>query len=275
MTRIACAQLAPQVGDLEANRALALEAVRASIAGGAQIVVLPELVTSGYMFASTEEAASVAITPEHALFEDWAAAAARGEDALVIGGFCEQGEDGELYNSAAVVDGSGVIAVYRKTHLWDREKLFFTPGAVPPPVLDTVHGRIAVLICYDLEFCELTRGLALAGTDLITVPTNWPLVPHPPGEHAPEVVIAMAAARSNRMAIACCDRTGTERGQDWNSATSIIGVDGWIAATADGVATAVADVDLAAARDKRLTEYADALGDRRPELYAGTLAPPV
>jgi predicted amidohydrolase len=42
-------------------------------------------------------------------------------------------------------------AVYRKLHLWDREKLVFTPGSAPPPVLDTRVGRLAVVICYDLE----------------------------------------------------------------------------------------------------------------------------
>jgi predicted amidohydrolase len=60
-----------------------------------------------------------------------------------VGGFCEQGDDGLLYNSAAVVDGSRILGVYRKTHLWDREKLFFQPGAQAPRVFDTPAGRSA------------------------------------------------------------------------------------------------------------------------------------
>ena len=72
------------------------------------------------------------------------------------------------------------------------------------------------------EFPELTRSLALAGTQLLLVPTNWPLVPRPEGERPPEVVIGMAAARVNRMAVACADRVGLERGQDWTGGTTIV-----------------------------------------------------
>src|SRR5439155_16163652 len=154
------------------------------------------------------------------------------------------------------VDGSGVLAVYRKTHLWDREKLVFEPGREPPPVLDTRHGRIGVLVCYDLEFPELTRSLALRGTELLLVPTNWPLVPRPEGERPPEVIVAMAAARTNRMFVACCDRDGVERGQEWTAGSVVIDECGWVVATVEE-ASAAADLDLPRARAKMLTELSD------------------
>ncbi len=266
MTTIVCQQLAPVVGDLDANRRLSLEAIAAAVGDGADIVVLPELVTSGYVFQSTEEAAAVAIGATDPLFAEWAARAAPG-GAVVIGGFCERAADGAIYNSAAVVDGSGVIGVYRKGHLWDREKLWFCPGDDPPAVFDTSAGRIGVLVCYDLEFPEMTRTLALAGAELIAVPTNWPLVERPAGERPPEVTIAMAAARVNRVSVACCDRTGTERGQEWNAGTSIIDEQGWVRAAQTGVGAATAKLDLTRSHDKRYTELADAFADRRPELY--------
>ena len=266
MTRVVCQQLAPRVADLEANRSLTAAAVARAVDDGAAVVVLPELATSGYVFESREEAASVAITTKHPVFADWAREAARG-GTVVIGGFCEQGDDGLLYNSAAVVDGTGVVGTYRKLHLWDREQLFFEPGSEPPRVFDTAAGRIGVLICYDLEFPELTRLLALAGAELVAVPTNWPLVDRPRGEHPPEVIIGMAAARVNGMFVACCDRTGTERGQEWTGGTAIIDQTGWVVASQGGEGPAAADLDLARARDKRLGERNDALGDRRPELY--------
>ncbi len=87
-----------------------------------------------------------------------------------------------------------------------------------------------MVICYDLEFPELTRAVALAGAQLLAVPTNWPLVPRPDGERPPEAIVAMAAARVNRMAVACADRLGTERGLEWTGGATIIGVDGWVAA---------------------------------------------
>jgi predicted amidohydrolase len=271
MTRIVCRQLAPRIGDLQYNRELVLRTIRESVDAGADILVLPELITSGYMLESAKEAASVAIRPDDSLFDDWCAEAKRGSS-TIIGGFCEQGDDGLLYNSAAVVDRDGVRAVYRKTHLWDREKLIFEPGAEVPPVVDTEAGRIGLLVCYDLEFPELTRAQALAGADVLVVPTNWPVVERPPGERAPEVIIAMAAARVNRVFVACCDRTGTERGQEWTAGTTIISESGWPVATADENGIAVADIDLSLARRKRLTELADAMADRRPHLYAAMSA---
>ena len=273
MTRIVCRQLAPRLGDLEANRAASLGAIRESIDAGADVVVLPELVTSGYVFERADEAVAAAIPRSDPLFAEWAAEAARGA-VVVVAGFCERGDDGHVYNSAALVDGTGVRAVHRKTHLWDREKLWFRPGDEPPPVVDTAVGRIGMLICYELEFPELTRQLALAGADLLAVPTNWPLVERPPGEHPPEVLIGMAAARVNRMFVACCDRTGAERGQEWTGGTTIIDEAGWVVATQTAVGPASAELDLARARDKRLTDLCDALGDRRPELYGGLAAAP-
>jgi predicted amidohydrolase len=272
--RIACQQLAPRVGDLTGNRAASVAAIHEAVTRGAEVVVLPELVTSGYVFASREEAASVAIAADDPLFAGWAGQAALvpGGRGIVVGGFCERGDDGRLYNSAAVVSPQGVQAVYRKVHLWDREKLFFEPGDEPPPLVETAVGRIGVMICYDLEFPEMPRMLALAGAELIAVPTNWPRGTWPAGEHPPEVVIAMATARTNRVFIACCDRTGTERGQEWTAGTSIIDESGWIRATADG-GPAIAELNLPAARAKRLTELADVMEDRRPEMYRAVAEP--
>jgi predicted amidohydrolase len=266
VTRIACQQLAPVIGDLAANRVIALDAIHEAVDDGADVVVLPELITSGYMFESPEEAAGVAIGPSHEILAEWAAEAARA-DIVLAGGFCERGDDDRIYNSAAVFDATGLRAVYRKLHLWDREKLIFTPGSASPPVFDTGIGRLAVIICYDLEFPELTRSVALAGTQLLLVPTNWPLVPRPEGEHPPEALIAMATARVNRMAVACADRVGLERGQEWTGGTTIIGVDGWVAAESRSPGLVAEDVQLEPALDKRLTDHADAFGDRRPELY--------
>jgi predicted amidohydrolase len=266
VARVAVQQLAPVLGDLEANAQLSVAAIREAADAGADVVVLPELVTSGYVFADAAEAAAAAIAPDHAILRAWADEAARA-DLVVVGGFAERGDDGNTYNSAAILDAGGLRAVYRKLHLWDGEKRLFTPGDAPPPVVATRVGRVAVVVCYDLEFPELTRAVALAGAQLLAVPTNWPLGRRPEGEHPPEAVIAMATARINRMAIACADRLGTERGQAWTGGSSIVGVDGWIAAETRELGMAIADLDLDAAADKRFTGLAHAFDDRRPELY--------
>lgn len=265
MARIACRQLAPVVGDLAGNQRLVVETITADAGAGADVLVLPELVTSGYVFESAAEVDSCAITAADDRFGEWAAAI-RGTS-VIIAGFAERGADGLFYNSAAVVDATGVLAVYRKAHLWDREKLFFTPGSQPPPVVETRFGRIGVLVCYDLEFPEYTRRLALEGADLIAAPMNWPRPSLPAGQANPLVVIAQATARINRVAVACCDRTGIEHGQEWNEGTVIVDPDGWVVAGAQHDDTAIADIDLTASRNKRTSPRNHVFDDRRVELY--------
>ncbi len=272
MTVIACHQLAPTIADLDANIALSIATVRDSVARGARVIVMPELALSGYMLFDTAEARTVAITPAHPVFAEWSALVAP-VDGVVVGGFAELGDDGLVYNSAAIVDATGVLAVYRKTHLWDKEKLIFTPGAVTAPVIDTPVGRIGILICYDLEFPEMTRSLTLRGAELIVVPTNWPRETVPAGERVEEITKAMAAANTNHVAIACCDRSGIERGQEWNEMGTIVDEMGWVVASVDGQGITTADLDLTLARDKTITALCDSFGDRRPELYGEIIAP--
>lgn len=275
LTDVACHQLAPVIGDLAANRDLIIAAIADALAARTDVLVLPELATSGYVFTNAAEARSVAITRDHDLFVD-IAASLQGSALIVALGFCEDGGE-VLYNSAALVDASGVVDVYRKTHLWDRETLVFQPGDDLPRVIDTVHGRIALLICYDLEFPEMPRQAALAGADLIVVPTNWPSGEHPQAERVAEVIAAQAAARTNGVFIACCDRSGVERGQTWNEATAIISQYGWVVAEvapgsgAGPVARAALSLHLA--RDKAISPHNGLLTDRRPDLYGKGASP--
>lgn len=267
--RVACCQIAPDVGSPERSAALALDALATAIAGGAQVVVLPELVNSGYVFTSPEEARAAAVPVDGELLADWAREAARG-DAVVVGGFCELGADSGVFNSSALVDGGGVRAVYRKLHLWGEEPRWFAPGDRPAPIVDTRYGRIGLGICYDIEFPELTRGLALAGAELIALPANWPRDPLPI-LHS----LASTTAYLSRVFVAVCDRCGTERGLEFEGGSVIAGPDGALRAgpvPERGVQTLFADCDLAGARRKRTGEHNDAFADRRPAYYSPALA---
>jgi 5-aminopentanamidase len=267
--RVAVHQLAPVVGDLDGNRARALAAIDAAAEAGARVVVLPELVVSGYVFRDGDEARALAEPADGPTLAGWAERTAA-HDLVVVGGFAEDGGDGRLYNSAALIDASGVRAVYRKAHLWDRESLVFTPGDDPPAVIDTAHGRIGAMVCYDLDFPEWVRLAALVGAELLCVPTNWPRAPQPAGERPMEVLRAMVAASTNRIAVAVCDRCGDERGVTWVAGSAIAGPDGWLLAGPPAEVAPVlltADVDLAATRDKAVGPRNDALADRRPALY--------
>ena len=274
--RIACCQLSPDVERPALNPELARDAIAAAVAGGAQIVVLPELCNSGYVFRAAAEAQEAAVPRDGELLHAWSEEAGRG-DALVVGGFCERGPDGRLYNSSALVDGDGVVAVYRKLHLWGEEARWFSPGDEPAPVVDTSYGRIGLAVCYDIEFPELTRGLALQGAELIALPANWPHDEAPPNGRAILHSLAAVTAYLNRVFVAVCDRCGAERGIEFEGGSVIADPQGWLRAgpVADrGLQTLSADCDLAIARDKRTGPHNDALADRRPNQYVAALANP-
>ncbi len=272
MTRVACCQLAPQVGEPEANRAQARAAIAAAAARQAQIVVLPELATSGYVFADRDEAWALGEPLDGETVAGWCDLAAA-HDLVIVGGLCERDPAvGAPRNTAVVIDAGGLRGVYRKVHLWDRESEIFVPGDEPPLVLDTQHGRLGVMVCYDAEFPEWVRMAALRGVELLCLPTNWPREPRPADERPAEVVRVQAAASSNRIYVAACDRAGRERGTDWVNGTVIVGPDGYPLAGPDChdlPITLTADCELAHARDKRTSARNDALADRRPELYRG------
>lgn len=271
MTVIAVCQLGLAIGDVEANLAAAGAAVAAAAQRGAGLVVLPELCDTGYVFASADEARRLAApAAQSPTLRQWQTLADR-HSLVIVGGFCELGGDGKLYNSAAMVDSSGTLAVYRKAHLWDAEKLVFTPGDGEPPVVDLPFGKVATMVCYDLEFPEWVRLPALAGADLIAAPVNWPaLVAPPAGERPTDVVRVQAAACANGVFIAVADRCRAERGVAWVGGAAIVGPDGYPVAgpqPGDHELLLTAECDLAAARDKRISAHNDVMADRRPELY--------
>ena len=267
-TVVACCQLAPALGDPAANRELAAEAVTHAAAQGARVVVLPELVSSGYVFESRAEASACAEAPDGETVTLWTRLSAEHE-LVIVGGFCERAA-GQVYNSAALVDHGTLRCVYRKAHLWDRERLWFSPGDAAPPVVATRFGRIGVMICYDLEFPEWVRLPALDGAQLLCAPVNWPAAPHPDGERPAEIMKAQADAAVNRMFVAVCDRAGTERGVSWVCGSVIIDADGWPLAEADpaaGPVTITAECRLGEALSKDVSLLSNVHRDRRPELY--------
>ena len=216
---IACCQLAPVAGANTLNRGCTEAAVRTAVANGASVVVLPELVSSGYVVEDKREAFACAESAEGLTVSSWVRLAA--ELDVVVGGFCEV-SDGQLFNSAALVDVQGLRALYRKAHLWDSEVNCFASGDAEPPVVDTRFGRISMMVCYDLDFPEWVRLAALRGAQLLCAPTNWPEGPRAVGATPMETVRIQASASVNRLFIAACDRAGSERGMSWVGASTIV-----------------------------------------------------
>jgi predicted amidohydrolase len=275
-TVIACAQLAPVLGDLEANRARAAQAIAAAARAGAGLVVLPELAITGYALADDAQARELGEPADGPTVSGWQALA-DAHRLVVVGGFCELDPLGLPRNSAAIVCPGRQPTIYRKTHLWDREQLTFAAGDQAPPVVDTPVGRVGVAICYDAFFPEVMRALAVAGAEVIAVPMNSPLAGAPTEPLPVAIVLALAAANVNRVIVAQADRCGPERGLEWAGASVICDPDGRLAAgplpdrTQTGLLTA--RLRPADARDKRLGTRNDVLADRRLDLYSSP--PPI
>ncbi|MBM1197578.1 nitrilase family protein [Pseudomonas weihenstephanensis] len=270
-TVVACCQLAPRVGDVAHNREISLQAIHNAARQGAQVIVLPELMQSGYVFTDHAHALNLAETATGATVSAWCEAA-RALDIVIVAGFCERLDSTRVSNSAALIDVNGVQAIYRKAHLWDQEKHIFTPGNEPPPVVQTRFGLIGMMICFDLEFPEWVRLPALAGAELLCAPVNWPASPRPVSERPCEVVRVQANAAVNRMFIAACDRTGTERNVDWVGGSVIVDADGYplagpLETPSNGPAMILATLDLKQARHKRISALNHVHADRRTDLY--------
>ena len=268
-----------QVDGVAARRDPAVlgDAVARAAARGARLVVLPELAACGGVHTSSDGARAAAEPLDGPTVALLAEASAR-HGCVVVAGLAETGEGERVHNAAVVLDRGTLVAAYRKVHLWGPEKDAFDPGGGPPPVVRTSAGRVGVMVCYDLEFPEWVRLSAEAGAELLAVPVNWPLRDEGDPQRPFEVVKAQAAAVTYRVNIAVADRCGVEAGVDWYGGSLVCDVDGNLLAgpacalgsAAGGPATPavlVAEVDLAAARDKRLGPYNDALADRRPDLY--------
>lgn len=270
--RIACLQMEPRVGEKDKNLARSLEMIDEAAAAGANLVVLPELCNSGYVFATRDEAFQLAEEiPDGPTCRDWAGAAER-HSLYIVAGIAER--DGRaLYNAAVVVGPLGVIGKYRKNHLWAAENLFFEPGNLGVPVFQTNIGRVAAAICYDIWFPETFRLAAIQGADILCVPTNWVPMPEQPAG-LPEManILAMGGAHANSMFVAAADRIGTERGQPFIGNSLVVSYTGWpIAgpASADREEMIIAEANLSDARRKRnWNDFNQVLRDRRTDLYA-------
>lgn len=170
--RVACIQLEPRFCQLEANIADSVVRTDAAAAGGARLMVLPELSSSGYVFATRAEAFALAEAIPHGPASGAWLAAAKRHGCWIVAGLAERAGE-RLFNSAVLIGPDGHIGTFRKVHLWAAENLCFEPCDPGFPVYATAIGRIGMLICYGGWLPEAYRLCALQGAHTGCVPTNW------------------------------------------------------------------------------------------------------
>ena len=274
--KIACIQMEPVVGKKDRNVRRSLEMIGEAAGNGANLVVLPELCNSGYVFETRERKPSNSLNPCRAARPQTPGARSLLRHKLhIVAGINER--DGQaLYNSSVVIGPEGYIGTFRKVHLWNAENLFFEPGNLGFPVFKTSIGRIGSFICYDGWFPESYRLCALQGADIVCIPTNWVPIPgQDKDREAMANILVMAAAHSNSVFVAAADRVGEERKQPFVGQSLIASYTGWPIggpASADQEEIIYAEANLADARRKRnWNEYNQVLRDRRSDVYAEML----
>lgn len=265
MVSIAVIQCAPVLADSSSNIEY-IHAILNTITS--DIVVFPELATSGYFFTDKESLLPHAMewNKHSALLRLQQRATA--EQRIIIIGFPELTDEG-IYNAAGIfMPNPQDSQVYRKTHLFYKEKNCFLPGDTG---FFTVYEqrmdiRIGIMICYDWRFPESARSLALAGADAIICPAN--LVTTLSAKVFP------ARAIENQVYMIVANRIGTEQNEQeqllfrGESAIYDFVGDTIVKATETQEEIIYATIDPAKTRNKSINSENDILLDRRPDMYA-------
>jgi len=259
-------QFAPAYLEPERNRSAVETLLRSA---DSDLVVLPELFTSGYFFRSRSDLTKVAEHIPEGPTVRWLRRRADELQAVLVAGLAER-EGDVFYNSAVVVRPDGSTETYRKVHLYYRENELFESGDLGFPVFDVTtrdgtQYRLGVMVCFDWYFPEAARSLALKGADVIAHPSNLVL------PHCPDAM--PVRARENHVFTVTANRFGTEtRGDEtltFIGTSEVCGPDGEILRRAGNEEKGLHSVEISplSARDRAINSFNDALGDRRPAAY--------
>lgn len=272
--RIAGVQTDVTFRDTSANLAKLEDIVTREASSGTDLTIFPECYASGYCFDSLAEALPFGESIPGPATDRVAALCARLRTHVIFGLLERVGST--LYNTAVLIGPDGLIGSYRKVHLpWLGVDRFTTAGDRPFEVFTAAGVRIGMLICYDGGFPEASRVLALAGADLICLPTNWP----PGGAYMADYSIN-ARAMENGIFFAAVNRVGVENGFSFIGKSRICHPTGATLSSLDHAAEGIlrADIDPAVARNKRVVRVPgkhviDRMADRRPAFYSAVVQP--
>ncbi len=255
-------QFHPELGNIDKN----IERLDAFIseAKGVDLLVLPELISTGYNFDSREDALACAEELNKSRFVDFLIAKAKEINTHLVAGINEKDGD-KLFNTSVLLGPKGYIGKYQKIHLFMNEKDIFEPGAAGLPVFDLGFAKVGMLICFDYYFPEIWRILGLKGAEIVCHSSN--LLTQNAHKSVP------AQAFMNRFFVITSNRIGTEKELTFNGNSFICNPQGEVLtkASLDEEEIKIISVDPQEALDKFITPRNHAFNDRRPEIYNGLL----
>ena len=254
-------QFAPEFGRLEKNVEKAINAIRKL---RADLLVLPELFNTGYLFTSKSELAGLAEKVPSGFTTQALVNVAREESTCIVAGLAEKGSQG-FYNTSVLVSPGGYIGKYRKAHLFFEERKWFLPGNSKFQSFDLGVAKVGVMICWDWIFPEAMRSLCLKGADIVCHPSNLVLT------YCTDAMVTRCI--ENGVYAVTANRIGSDKRKNkemsFTGMSQIIDPRGNVLARASRnreEARAV-KIDPTISRDKSFTKYNDIFKDRRPEVY--------
>lgn len=265
---VACIQMDIRLKDKDYNLARASRLVARACQKGAELIVLPELFSTGYFFDSRQDVYAYGEPVPGGRTASALIEMAQRHSIYLAASMIEL-DQCDLYNTAILAGPDGFIGKYRKLHLCGDEIFWFEPGNLGLPVFHTPIGKISMLICLDGFYPETYRICALQKADIICIPTNWSEVSLPEPYKTMGPVLTMANALSNHIFIAACTRVGAEPGLNYPGQSIIAGPDGGPVAgpAGDQEEIVYAVCNLALTRKRYLNETNSRLGNRRTDVY--------
>lgn len=256
--KIAMLQMEIVAGDREGNTGKGLALV-AEAAAKADVIILPEIWTTGYALKNVAAAAEHTDGPLMTRL----AGIAGSQRVHIIAGSVPVSRNGRVYNTTLVIDRQGtVVASYEKVHLFSLygEERFFAPGTkLGMLALDNMTAGVA--ICYDLRFPELFRSLALQGAQAVFVPAGWPAAR---GHHWR--TLAQARAIENHLYVCAVNCVGSYKGSPFYGHSLLVDPEGVILAEGDDRETIIYG-EINPARVTEARKVMLTFADRRPDIY--------
>lgn len=243
-------------GDVDANLAYVRAAIRRAAERGAQLVLLPEMWSTGFAYKNLNELAlrTAAIVEELSELSR--------ELKLVIVGSMPEPNGSKVFNTIYLLDNGRLVGTYRKIHLFSLlgEDKAFSSGE-KWLLADTSIGKIGVIICYDLRFPELSRRLAVEGAEILCVPAQWP---KPRQEHWRTLL--RARAMENQLFVVSCNACGLIGKLDFFGMSMVIDPKGEVMEEAGEEECEIfSSLNMQVIDDWR--SQIPCFADRRPEFY--------
>lgn len=259
--RVGYYQFHPRFGEVGANTSLVTRRLEKA---EADLIVLPELAFTGYLFRDRAEALALAEDPRRSPTVAALAALCRRRGFRLVTGFAER-QGRRVFNSSLLIGPRGVTSIYRKVHLFNEEKLWFDPGGRRFAVRRVGGVGVGMMVCFDWVFPEAARSLALQGMDLLCHPSNLVLGYCQDAMRTRCLENGVFAITANR--IGAESRDG--RRLEFTGRSQIVGPRGELLhrGPANRSQLFLVDIDPRQAREKHLTPRNHLLRDRRPRFY--------